>query len=185
MAMRRILRAAAILGLAGAARAGEAVASASDAYPGDAGPAAIDVSSYPAAMRADYKLFAARCALCHTLARPINAPFVELSVHEQGLARMSEPELYADPRLARVGEDVWKGYLKRMTARKGSPVTWAEGRRIWRFLVYDSARRKTGAGGRAWRELRLKLVEDFRRDQPERYRLLFGGPAPPATKGPP
>ncbi len=148
------------------------------AYPNDSGPATIDVSGYPAEMQGAYKLFARRCAACHTLARPINSQFLEIPVLEQGAARTSEPELFVDPRVISVGEDLWKSYVKRMTARKGSPVKWAEGRRIWTFLVYDSSRRKRGAAGAAWRAARLKLVEDFRVAQPERYRALFGAPPP-------
>jgi cytochrome c5 len=40
--------------------------------PQDKGPDKIDVSAYPAAQQANYKLFAGKCSKCHTIARPLN-----------------------------------------------------------------------------------------------------------------
>ncbi len=51
-------------------------------YPNDMGPAEIDVSGYPKEMRQSYKVFAFKCAACHTIARPINSQFLELSEEE-------------------------------------------------------------------------------------------------------
>ena len=42
------------------------------ALPQDKGPAKIDVSTYPPAQQQGYKVFAEKCAKCHTIARPIN-----------------------------------------------------------------------------------------------------------------
>lgn len=42
----------------------------------DLGPDSIDVSAYPEVQRAEYPLFTKTCARCHTLARPINSPYV-------------------------------------------------------------------------------------------------------------
>ena len=82
----------------------------------DKGPATIDVSKYPADMQAKYKLFASKCAKCHTLARPINSEFVL--------------------------EDEWERYIKRMMRKPGSGITAADGRSIFEFLAYDSKTRK-------------------------------------------
>src|SRR5512141_3460033 len=59
----------------------------------DKGPAKIDVSKYPADMKANYKVFADKCAKCHTIARPINCEFVL--------------------------EDEWERYIKRMMNKAG------------------------------------------------------------------
>ncbi len=52
-----------------AARAGE------KEFPGDKGPAEIDVSKYPAEQQSNYNTFAKKCSKCHTLARAINSPY--------------------------------------------------------------------------------------------------------------
>lgn len=82
----------------------------------DTGPKTIDVSSYPADMQEKYQVFAARCAKCHTLARPVNSD-------------------YALP-------DEWSRYVKRMMRKPGSGISPKEGKQIYEFLAYDSSVRK-------------------------------------------
>jgi hypothetical protein len=83
----------------------------------DKGPAKIDVSKYPADMKANYKVFADKCAKCHTIARPINCEFVL--------------------------EDEWERYIKRMMNKAGESVISAkDGKQIFEFLVFDSKTRK-------------------------------------------
>ena len=83
----------------------------------DKGPAKIDVSKYPAEQKANYKVFADKCAKCHTIARPINCEFVL--------------------------EDEWERYIKRMMNKAGPSVISAkDGKQIFEFLVYDSKTRK-------------------------------------------
>ncbi len=82
----------------------------------DKGPAKIDVSKYPPEIKATYKLFAAKCGNCHTLARAINCDFAT--------------------------EAEWERYVKRMMAKAGTLISPAEGRQIYDFLVYDSKTRK-------------------------------------------
>ncbi len=82
----------------------------------DKGPAKIDVSKYPPEMKADYKVFVAKCGGCHTLARAINSDFV----------------LDAE----------WERYVKRMMAKAGTLIAPAEGKQIYEFLAYDSKTRK-------------------------------------------
>ena len=83
----------------------------------DKGPAKIDVSKYPADMKANYKVFADKCAKCHTIARPINCEFAL--------------------------EDEWERYIKRMMNKAGPSVISAkDGKEIFEFLVYDSKTRK-------------------------------------------
>jgi len=82
----------------------------------DKGPAKIDVSKYPKDMQSNYKVFAVKCAKCHTLARPINC------------------ELVLD--------DEWERYVKRMMRNSGTYINAAEGQQIYEFLAYDSKSRK-------------------------------------------
>jgi cytochrome c5 len=82
----------------------------------DKGPATIDVSTYPAAMKAGYKLFATRCSKCHTIARAINSEFVL--------------------------EDEWERYVKRMMRKPGSGISANDGKTIYEFLAFDSKTRK-------------------------------------------
>lgn len=70
----------------------------------------LDPSTLPAAQRADYELFAARCARCHSLARPLSA-------------RVSD-------------ETHWRRYVERMRRQPGAMITAEEGERIVRFLTW-------------------------------------------------
>lgn len=70
----------------------------------------VDVSSLPPAVRADYELFADRCARCHSLARPLSA-----RVHDRAH---------------------WVNYVERMRRQPGAMITAAEGDRIVGFLVW-------------------------------------------------
>ena len=82
----------------------------------DKGPATIDVSTYPADMKAAYKLFATRCSKCHTIARAINSEFVL--------------------------EDEWERYVKRMMRKPGSGISANDGKIVYDFLAFDSKTRK-------------------------------------------
>jgi cytochrome c5 len=82
----------------------------------DKGPAKIDVSKYPADMKANYKVFAEKCSKCHTIARAINCEFAL--------------------------EDEWERYVKRMMNKGGTMFTANDGKQIYDFLVFDSKLRK-------------------------------------------
>lgn len=85
--------------------------------PYDKGPSTVDVSKYPKEMQDIYKKdFTKRCSKCHTIARAINAP-------------------YALP-------EEWKRYIKKMMKKPGSGINPGAGRKIYKFLVYDSEIRK-------------------------------------------
>lgn len=83
----------------------------------DKGPATIDISKYPADMKARYKLFTTRCGKCHTNARAINSEFAL--------------------------EDEWERYVKRMMRKPGSGISANDGKEIYEFLAFDSKTRKT------------------------------------------
>jgi hypothetical protein len=80
------------------------------------GPATIDVSKYPDAIKEYYELFSHKCSQCHKLSRPINSD-------------------YALP-------DEWSRYIKRMMYKPGSNISAADGKKVYEFLVYDSSIRK-------------------------------------------
>ena len=82
----------------------------------DKGSAKIDVSKYPPDMRDRYKLFTAKCGLCHTLARPINSD------------KVLEDEVDRD--------------VKRMITLSGTFISGNDGQAIVEFLVYDAKTRK-------------------------------------------
>lgn len=86
--------------------------------PYDKGPGEIDVSKYPKEMQDIYeKEFKPKCSKCHTIARPINAPYVL-------------PE-------------EWKKYIRRMQNTPGSGITPMAAKKIYEFLCYDSEIRKS------------------------------------------
>jgi hypothetical protein len=80
------------------------------------GPATIDVSKYPDAIKENYQVFSQKCSQCHKLSRPINSD-------------------YALP-------DEWSRYIKRMMYKPGSNISAADGKKIYDFLAYDSSIRK-------------------------------------------
>jgi recombinational DNA repair protein (RecF pathway) len=67
-------------------------------------------------MQAGYALMVKKCAKCHVPARPINAHYVL------------------------PGE--WERYIKRMVYKPDSKMNDADGKQIFRFLVYDASVRK-------------------------------------------
>ena len=80
------------------------------------GPATIDVSKYPEAIRERYEVFSQKCSQCHKLSRPINSD-------------------YALP-------EEWSRYIKRMMHKPGSGIGAGDGKKIYEFLVYDASVRK-------------------------------------------
>ena len=86
----------------------------------DLGADQIDVTGYPKAQQENYKVFAAVCSRCHTLARPINSPLVTR----------------AD----------WRRFIERMHVRSkiqsDKTFTKEEAKTVVEFLAYDSDIRK-------------------------------------------
>ncbi len=80
------------------------------------GPATIDVSKYPEALKDNYELFSQKCMQCHRLSRPINCDYA----------------LPAE----------WERYIKRMMHKPGSGIGTGDAKKIFDFLVYDSSIRK-------------------------------------------
>jgi hypothetical protein len=145
----------------------------SDLYPNDMGSAEIDVSAYPKEHRAAYRTFAFKCAACHTIARPINSQFLELTADELAKAKTDDPELFKDAKITFAEEMIWNRYVKRMMTKAGCPVKKEDGRPIWEFLVYDSKVRKMGENGKEFRKMRAKLLSEFKEHHPDGYARLF------------
>jgi mono/diheme cytochrome c family protein len=83
--------------------------------PQDKGPDKIDVSAYPPAQQAAYKVFAGKCSKCHTIARPLNTM---------------------------MKRDEWERYVKRMMHKPNSGINDNQGKQIFDFMVYDQTERK-------------------------------------------
>jgi len=84
--------------------------------PQDKGPDKVDVADYPANIQQDYRVFDKQCGKCHTLARPVNT---------------SMPATY------------WANYMGGIMKKGGYGITLDEADKIYEFLAYDQAVRKT------------------------------------------
>lgn len=93
-------------------------------FAADKGPDKIDVSSFPEEMQRSYELFAVKCKLCHTLARPINTDFPARD---------------------------WMLYTKKMMSKAEGWISPADGKTIYKFLEFyqakkDQAKKDRGPG---------------------------------------
>lgn len=151
-------------------------------YANDYGPEKIDVSKYPKDVQAGYKLMVEKCSACHTAARPLHSQFVEtsgkkLSDRKATLAELkkSDPDLFKIENKAvwQVEAKIWQRYVKRMMNKPGCEISKAEGKGIWKFLSYDARVRKIGKNKAKWAKFRRKLLSDFKKEHPERYKKLY------------
>jgi hypothetical protein len=130
--------------------------------PNDFGPTTINVSHYPKKMQAYYKLFLARCSKCHTIARPINAQFLELTQKGESIAKKEDPEIFKDTDVWKVSPTIWDHYVHKMMSKHGAVISKKEGREIYEFLVYDSKKRKTGMNSKEWEQERKRLLKNLK-----------------------
>lgn len=122
----------------------------------DLGPDAVDVSAYPAEHKREYEIYTRICSSCHTLARSINAPYVNRAW--------------------------WEFYIASMRMRAhfhGAPLTKKDIRAVLDFLEYDSNERKVARAAQfdaAKAELKRRfdaaLDERMRQLQQQDPRLL-------------
>jgi hypothetical protein len=148
-------------------------------YANDLGQETLNVSSYPKDIQKGYTLLMIKCAQCHTAARPLHSQFVEPLGDNPGAQeaailalKKEKPELFNDQRLWHIEAGIWKRYVKRMMSKPGCEIQSAEGKKIYEFLVYDSNQRKL-KDPKAWTEARRRLLEDFRKKAPGRYKELY------------
>ncbi len=106
--------------------------------PQDKGPATLNVSTYPAEQQKNYKLFADKCAKCHTIARPINTT-------------MTKPE--------------WERYVKRMMHKPNSGISDSQGKSIYEFLAYDQETRKDKNPSAFFKSLSDEEIEKLKAQQ--------------------
>lgn len=142
-------------------------------YPNDLGPSTVDVSQYSPEAQQGYKLMQDKCAKCHTPARPLNSQFLDLKADEIAKAKASNPEMFKDKLVWQVEDGIWQRYVKRMMAKPGCNISSEQGKKIWKFIVEDSKKRKTGAAAAGWAAHRKKLLSDFKEKYPARHKELF------------
>jgi cytochrome c5 len=106
--------------------------------PQDKGPASINVASYPPEQQKGYKVFADKCAKCHTLARPVNTT-------------MTKQE--------------WERYVKRMMHKPNSGIGDSQGKTIYEFLVYDQEQRKDKNPSAFFKSLSDEEIEKLKAQQ--------------------
>ena len=106
--------------------------------PQDKGSASVNVSSYPADQQKNYKVFADKCAKCHTVARPINTS-------------MTKPE--------------WERYVKRMMHKPNSGISDSQGKLIYDFLAFDQETRKDKNPSAFFKSLSDEEIEKLKAQQ--------------------
>jgi hypothetical protein len=143
-------------------------------FPNDFGRDSVNVSQYPPRMKRYYKLFLAKCSVCHTIARPLNAQFLELTPAEMQRAKEGQPDLFrAGTDVIQPGPKAWSHIVHRMMSKPGASISRRNGRKIWAFLVYDSTIRKTGKNLGPWESWRQNLLAHFERLYPKMYHRLL------------
>jgi hypothetical protein len=97
---------------------------------------ALDPSSLPDNVRADYEVFAQRCSKCHSLQRPLASGITD--------------------------DDQWSRYVARMRRQPGSGISKADEAPILRFLHYYAQReveRKTPKTDKVEKVEKVEQVE--------------------------
>ena len=152
-------------------------------YANDLGPATLSpmvLATYPPEHQKAYKdVLQVKCAKCHTPSRPLNSQFLEpLAKKEEKASTLaawnkSNPEIFKNKTLWQPEADIWQRYVKRMMSKPGCGITPEEGKAVWGFLVYDSNQRKIGKNQAAWKAHRTKILEEFKKKHPARYKELY------------
>ena len=111
-------------------------------------------------------------------ARPLNAPFVDLSHDEITRLKKETPEIFQDQEVWDIESGIWKKIVMEMHSRAArfdfDKFDEESAEKIMRFLAYDSRVRKTGKAASAWKNQRGQLIEEFRTYYPEKaVRVAF------------
>jgi hypothetical protein len=126
-------------------------------FDSDLGPDTVNVSGYPARQKRNYKAYVRVCSRCHTLARSINAPYVN--------------------------RGWWEFYITNMrmrSRRRGESLEEGDIDAVLDFLEYDSNERKV-ARAAEFGEIRFELKRRFADALDERVKDLLDLP-PSKTK---
>jgi len=146
-------------------------------YANDLGPAKVDEKGIPQNLRKGYDLLRMKCSKCHSVARPLNAQFLEADdVFRSKLLAMN-PGALDDPRLLKLEADAWRRMVKRMMSKPGNDINSNDAKEIHAFLVwlYLSRVGTNGVAAESWINHRKELLEEFRKKYPKRYKDLYGG----------
>jgi len=106
--------------------------------PQDKGSDKVNISSYPAEMQKNYKVFTDKCTKCHTIARPINTAMTK---------------------------DEWARYVKRMMHKPNSGISDTQGKAIYEFLAYDQENRKDKNPSAFFKALSDEEIEKLKAEQ--------------------
>ncbi|MEK7389045.1 MAG: hypothetical protein AAB036_05050 [Elusimicrobiota bacterium] len=120
----------------------------------DLGPDTVDVSRYPAAQQRNYEVYVRACSRCHTLARSINAPYVNRAW--------------------------WEFYITNMRLRsrlRGERLDPGDIRPVLDFLDHDSYERKVASAAQ-FEVIKTELKRRFESSLEERIDLLQKQPSP-------
>lgn len=121
----------------------------------DLGPETVNVSEYPAQQRRNYAIYARVCSRCHTLARSINAPYVN--------------------------RGWWDFYITNMrmrAVRRDESLDRHDMSAILDFLEYDSNERKV-ARAAEFEATKIELKRRFEAALDARVDELIRQPEPP------
>ena len=153
-------------------------------FANDYGPETLDakyLKSLSANAQKGYKMMRARCAECHTTSRPLNSQFVETGGKKKAdrmkaadALKKSKPHLFSKENkfVWQIEGAIWQRYVKRMKNKPGCEITGPEAKSIWQFLSEDSRKRKLHQE-KKWTAHRGKLIADFKKKHPHRYKELY------------
>jgi len=144
-------------------------------YANDLGSATIDASNYPRKYQKTFKMAFQKCAKCHSLSRPLNSQFLELSKKEIEVLKKENPDIFEKNNILMIESAIWKRYVQRMMAKPGCDINSKDGKAIWQFLVFDSKHRKSGKNMKEWVRHRRELLREFKEKHPQRYEMLYSG----------
>jgi len=155
-------------------------------FANDYGPETLD-AKYLKTLSKDaqkgYKTMRAKCAQCHSAARPLNSQFVEAAGKKKAdrmkaatALKKSNPELFKKDMkyVWQIEGAIWQRYVKRMMNKPGCEVSKIDGKFIWKFLSEDSRERKLKKA-KSWTAKRKKMLADFKKKHPHRYKELYEG----------
>ena len=120
----------------------------------DLGPDTVDVTSYPAERKHDYVVYTRVCSQCHSLARSINAPYVNRAW--------------------------WEFYVASMRVRakfQGQQLSLEDVLAVFNFLDYDSNHRKVEHASE-FEAIKAELKRRFDAALDERVETLQQQPQP-------
>lgn len=145
-------------------------------YANDLGSAKVEEGRIPQNLRKGYDLLRMKCAKCHSVARPLNAQYLEADELFQSKLLAMNPKALDDSRLLKLESDAWRRMVKRMMAKPGNDINTSDAKEIHAFLVWLYLDRvgTNGVAAESWINHRKELLEEFKKKYPARYKDLYG-----------